>query len=223
MRKLLKIFLAASLLSATIATDLEAQDLKGRQVMRYVLDSQGDTVYIDNIRPARVFAYRKRKGQRGWRKYYRLVYNFNKVYPYTTVAQEILCDVDGTIAASNFTKKEKEAYMDGVQKELLATFEPIIRQMTISQGQLLCRLIDREIGITSYELVREYRGKASAWFWNGVAKLFDQNLKAHYDPTGVDAPTEELISAWEDGSFDDLYYSVFGKMPEHIVVPSKRR
>jgi len=223
MRRFSKISVAVALLLAAFAPDLEAQKLKEPQVMRYVIDKSGDTVYVDNIRPARVFAYRKRKGQRGWRKYYRLVYNFNKVYPYTTVAQDILCDVDGTIAASGFTKKEKEAYMEGVQKELLATFEPIIRDMTISQGQLLCRLIDREIGVTSYELVKEYRGKASAWFWNGIAKLFDQNLKAHYDPEGVDAPTEELISAWEDGSFDDLYYSVFGKWPEHIVVPSKKR
>lgn len=198
------------------------QDKWKREVLRYVVDEKGDTVLVDEIVPSRVFAYRIRKGQKGWRQYYRLVYNFNKVYPYTRSARNVVNGVDSTLAANNFTNAEKNAYMDGLQKDLLKLFEPIIRKMTISQGQLLCRLVDREIGKSSYELVKYYRGGFSAWFWNGVGKLFNQDLKAHYDPTGIDAPTEELVMAWEDGSFDELYFQVFGEYPDRTIAPDTK-
>lgn len=198
------------------------QDKWKREVLRYVVDEKGDTVLVDEIVPSRVFAYRIRKGQKGWRQYYRLVYNFNKVYPYTRSARNVVNGVDSTLAANNFTNAEKNAYMDGLQKDLLKLFEPIIRKMTISQGQLLCRLVDREIGKSSYELVKYYRGGFSAWFWNGVGKLFNQDLKAHYDPMGIDAPTEELVMAWEDGSFDELYFQVFGEYPDRTIAPDTK-
>ena len=199
-----------------------AQNIEKKETMHYVVDEKGDTVLVDDIVPSRVFAYRIRKGQTGWRQYYRLVYNFNKVYPYTRSARSVVNGVDSTLAANNFTSAEKNAYMDGLQMDLLKIFEPIIRKMTISQGQLLCRLVDREIGKSSYELVKYYRGGLSAWFWNGVGKLFNQDLKAHYDPTGIDAPTEELVMAWEDGSFDELYMQVFGEYPDRTISPDTK-
>ena len=58
-------------------------------------------------------------------------------------------------------------------------------------------------------------------FWQGVARLFGQNLKSAYDPKGQDAKTEELVLAWEAGEFDRLYYSVFMEWPEPVKIPSK--
>ena len=68
-----------------------------------------------------------------------------------------------------------------------------MRQMTITQGRLLIKLIDRETQNTSYELIKDYRGKFSAAFWQGIARIFGTNLKEEYDAYGEDALIELII------------------------------
>ena len=82
---------------------------------------------------------------------------------------------------------------------------------------------DRETGKTGYKIVKEYRSGVSAVFWQGVARLFGQNLKSKYDPTGEDLVTEELVRKWESGEFRDLYYSIFFEYPKQTVIPEKYR
>lgn len=194
------------------------KDLSG--YMHYIVDEKGDTVYVAELSPVWVYP-RGTKRSPDWRKYYKLVYNFNKVYPYALMAKKLLATVD--INTEEMNKFGREKYINMKQKELLKEFEPVVRKMTISQGQLLCRLLDREIGMTSYEIIKDYKNGLAAGFWQGVGKLFDQNLKSHYDPQGVDKATEELVKKWEDGEFDKLYYSIFWEEPKHVVIPAKYR
>lgn len=195
-----------------------AKNLSG--YMQYIVDDQGDTVYVAELRPIWVYPKGTKKSP-DWRKYYRLVYNFNKVYPYALMAKKLLSTVD--INTEDMNRIGKEKYINMKQKELLQEFEPIVRKMTISQGQLLCRLLDREIGMTSYEIIKDYKNGLAAGFWQGIGKLFDQNLKSHYDPQGVDKATEELVKKWENGEFDQLYYSIFWEEPKKVVIPAKYR
>ena len=71
--------------------------------------------------------------------------------------------------------------------------------MTISQGRILIKLIDRETRNTSYTLIRDYRGKFSAAFWQGIARFFGTNLKEEYDPYGEDALIEAIIKEIDAG------------------------
>ena len=71
--------------------------------------------------------------------------------------------------------------------------------MTISQGRLLIKLIDRETQNTSYDLIKDYRGKLSAAFWQGIARIFGTNLKEEYDRFGDDALIEIIIMEIESG------------------------
>ncbi|MBQ7194647.1 MAG: DUF4294 domain-containing protein [Bacteroidales bacterium] len=215
--------LIAALLTAALST-LSAQDnWQERIFMRYYVEESGDTTFVDSIRPAWVFPKNARKNDPDMRKFYKLVYNFNKVYPYTAVARKIIDEVDATIEEKNMGDVQRNAYITKWQTQLLRDFEDIIRHMTISQGQLLCRLVDREIGMTSYNIVKVYKNGFAAGFWQGVARLFGQNLKTPYDPKGEDRMTEYLIMRWEEGSFDSLYYSLFWEWPVKTVVPEKYR
>lgn len=72
--------------------------------------------------------------------------------------------------------------------------------MTISQGRLLIKLIDRETMNTSYELIRQYRGSLSAAFWQGIARIFGTNLKEEYDPYGEDIIIEIIVTEIESGN-----------------------
>ena len=97
------------------------------------------------------------------------------------------------------TEKERKDYMKEVEKEVFRDYEGDMQQMSLAQGKLLIKLIDRETSNTSYELIRDYRGKVPAAFWQGVARIFGTNLKAEYDPYGEDAIIERIVTEIEAG------------------------
>lgn len=186
--------------------------------MRYLVE-EGDTVYIAHITPA----YCRARGKNGknWRDYYRLVHNFGKVYNYALEAGRLKREIDSTYAASNMGDRAKDKYIGAIQDDLLDKYEPVLREMTYSQGKLLISLIDRETGVTPYDIIHDYKSSAAAVFWQGIAKLFEGDLKRHFEPGGRDAEVEELVGIWNRGEYATLYYSIFGKNPEIGVVPVK--
>ena len=186
--------------------------------MRYLVED-GDTVYIAHITPA----YCRARGKKGknWRDYYRLVHNFGKVYNYALEAGRLKREIDSTYAATSMGERAKDKYISAIQDDLLDKYEPVLREMTYSQGKLLISLIDRETGVTPYDIIRDYKSSAAAAFWQGIAKLFEGDLKRHYEPSGRDAEVEELIGIWNRGEYPTLYYSIFGKNPQIGVGPVK--
>ena len=187
-------------------------------LMQYIVDENGDMVYLDEIDP--VYKVAVRKG-REWRRYYRLVHNFAKAYPYALLAEEKLSEADSTITTDGLRRGKRNRYINILQKELFETFEKPLRNLTVSQGKLLLRLIDRQTGITPYEIINEYKGRAAAGFWQGIAKLFGSDMKLPYDPEGADRQTEELVILYQKGEFNVLYRSVFGQNPPEPVVRSR--
>jgi hypothetical protein len=91
------------------------------------------------------------------------------------------------------TEKARKRYIKTVEKELKEEFKDDIKGMTINQGRLLLKLIDRETGNTSYYLLEELKGSFSAFFWQTVARVFGHNLKSEYDPNGRDWMIERIV------------------------------
>lgn len=192
------------------------------EYLQYIIDN-GDTVYVDNLPAAHVYQRLPRQKGREWRQYYRLVHNFSKVYPYALVARHLVEEVDSTIVADNLKRGKREKYISRMQKELFEVFEQPMRNLTVSQGALLMRLIDREVGKSSFNIIKDYKNGMAAGFWQGIAKLFGTDLKKPYDPEGEDKPTEELVQKWESGEFEGLYFSLFWQYPPTVEIPSKYR
>ena len=210
-------------LALCLASVMSRAQSSGRgDILRYRVEN-GDTLYVDYLPAARVWPKRTDMSAREWRQYYKLVYNFNKVYPYAILGGQLITQVEAEMESRPMNRIQKEKYIAGVQKQMVKDFEKSIRGMSFSQGKLLVRLIDREIGKTSYDIIKDYRSSIAAGFWQGVARLFDNNLKSRYDPFGEDKQTEQLVNIWEEGSFDDLYFSIFLEWPEHKDLPSKYR
>ena len=176
----------------------------------------GDTVYFDTIEPVWIFA---RKQQKDWKKYYKLVYNFARVYPYAQASGRLQEIVDSTIAVNNYGRMKKDRYMNEVQGMLFKDFEGALRKMTISQGAVLLKLIDRETGQSPYSIIHDYKNGMAAGFWQGIAKIFENDLKSEYDPEGADRELEGLVQAWQDGTFPALYRSIFWEDPPEVKVP----
>ena len=158
---------------------------------------------------------------REWRQYYRLVHNFSKAYPYALVAKKLVIEADSTIAADNLKRGKREKYINSVQSELFSVFESQLRGLTVSQGALLMKLIDREVGKSSYKIIKDYKSGITAGFWQGIAKMFGSDLKKPYDPEGEDEATEELVVMWENGDFQAFYWSLFWKDPPEMPIPEK--
>lgn len=172
----------------------------------------GDTLYVDKLKPAYAFNRPKNwKKSKQWRDYYRTVYNFKKVYPYALIAKRIVKEADSTLANTNLSRRGKEKYIKKYEKRLFYEFEKPLRNLSFSQGRLLLRLIDREVGKTSFYIIKGYKGGFTATFWQGIARLFGSDLKRPYDKFGEDKVVEELVKLYEEGSFDYLYYSMFSK------------
>jgi hypothetical protein len=127
-----------------------------------------------------------------YRKYERLILNIKRVYPYALLVRMKLARVNDEMKNLK-TEKERKNYIKNVEKDVFSEYEGDMRQMTITQGRLLIKLIDRETRNTSYELIRDYRGKFSAAFWQGIARIFGTNLKEEYDAYGEDALIELII------------------------------
>jgi hypothetical protein len=168
----------------------------------------GDTVYFDTINPIWIFG---RKQSKDWRQYYKLVYNFARVYPYAEASGRLQEIVDSTITANNYGRMKKDRYMNEVQSMLFKDFEGALHKMTISQGAVLLKLIDRETGQSSYSIIREYKNGIAAGFWQGIAKFFDNDLKSKYDPEGADKDLEQLVIAWQNGTFPSCTGRFSGK------------
>ena len=132
------------------------------------------------------------------RKYDRLIYNLKRVYPYALIVRTKLENVNEELEALT-TEKERKQYIREVEKDVFRDYEDDMREMTITQGRLLLKLIDRETQNTSYDLIKQYRGGLSAAFWQGIARIFGTNLKEEYDPYGADFIIELIIEDIEAG------------------------
>lgn len=171
---------------------------------------ESDTLYRIPLKELYYYSWDNlKKRKREWREFYRLVYNFKKVYPYSLMAKEKILEADHIIATSKFTANQREKFLKKFELELFKEFEKPLRKLTVSQGQLLLLLIDREVGESSYSLIRGYRGRAAAGFWQGIARIFGSDLKRPYDKFGKDKLVEELVQMYQRGNFEALYYSIF--------------
>ena len=80
---------------------------------------KGDTVFVEKIRPSKCYSRLPRQKSKEWRKYYRLVHNFAKTYPYALASKKILLKVDSTIVAEGMKRGKRDKYINQIQKELL--------------------------------------------------------------------------------------------------------
>lgn len=208
------------LLLILLGTGTMSAQKKNGSFLPYIIEGK-DTIFIDELPAAKVYPKLPKQKGKQWRKYYRLVHNFSKVYPYAIVAKSLVEEADSTIEARHLKRAKKDKYVSQVQKELFKVFEKPLRSLTVSQGALLMKLIDREVGKSSYYIIKDYKNGMAAGFWQGIAKMFGSDLKKPYDPEGEDRNVEELVKIWEAGDFPALYFSLFWEDPEIPVIPEK--
>lgn len=140
----------------------------------------GDRVPWVLLPDVSVYGHRKFTSEEDRIRYNRLKYNVLKVLPYAKLAQEKYDQLHRDLAMTS-DKKEQRKLLKNCEKDIKGIFNKEIKNMTVSQGKILLKLIDRETGNSSFEVVKELRGGVSAFFYQSLARVFGHNLKNEYD------------------------------------------
>ncbi len=157
-----------------------------------------DTIIHRNIKEVIVLPQRKFKNKRQMRRYSRLVQRIKKVYPLAVEARDLLNKYEPEYNAME-SKRDRRRLMKNLEKELLAQHKEELKKWSLTDGRILLKLINRETERTPYSLIKDFRGSFSAVFWQGIARIFSNNLKAGYDPDEEDWMIEEIVSLIEQG------------------------
>ena len=132
--------------------------------------------------------------------YKRLKRDVKKAYPYAKLAGAQIKEIEIHVGTLK-NERQKRKYIKAKEKELKEQFTEELKNLTVNQGRILMKLVDRETGTSSYDLVKELKGSLSAFFWQGMARLFGSSLKSTYDPNGEDSQIEDIVVMIENGQF----------------------
>jgi hypothetical protein len=113
-------------------------------------------------------------------------------YPYAKRAALVLNDINRHIAGQT-DKRIISNYINSREKELKKEFSDPITNLSVYQGKVLMKLINRETGNSCYNILKDFKGGVSARFWQTVAFFFGSSLKQPYDPKGEDAEIESIV------------------------------
>ncbi len=195
--KIIKLFVAVILLM--LPSFLKAQILMpdGRyKVLSNIVN--GDTIPLIYMAPVEIIATLSPEVAAKVQAYLKLRRDVLKAYPYARLAASQLKYINDSIAKIP-DEKSRKRFIKDTEKDLKRDFERDLKLLTVTQGRLLIKLIDRETGNTSYALVKELRGSLQAFFWQGLARLFGSNLKTEYDSQGEDVAIESIVKQIECG------------------------
>jgi hypothetical protein len=131
-------------------------------------------------------------------RYRKLVRDVKTVYPYSLMAREVFNEVVTNIGTMD-NRRDQRQYVRAKDKELQDKYTEELKKLTITQGRILIKLIERETGHTSYDVVKELRGGLSAFMWQQMARLFGSNLKTGFDAEGEDHLINRIIIMIESG------------------------
>lgn len=159
---------------------------------------EGDTLPLINMATIDITGTLSAEAAEKLKAYLKLRRDVLRAYPYAKLAAVQLKYINDSIAKIPNERKRKE-FIKQTEKQLKSDFEKDLRKLTLTQGRILIKLVDRETGSTSYSLVKELRGSLQAFFWQGLAKLFGSNLKSQYDSQGEDLMIESIVQQIERG------------------------
>jgi hypothetical protein len=182
----------------TSASDILSPPEKGIRCRAEIVN--GDTlplIYLDAVEVYGALIFKNQRQRELWT---RTKYNVKVVYPYAILAAAKLKEYDKALALIS-DERTKKAFIKVCEKDLRNEFEDELKNLTVSQGKILMKLIDRETGKTTYDVVKQLRGGFQAAMWQTVARIFGHNMKVEYDGNAEDVLIERAIKLVEDGRF----------------------
>ncbi|MFY7901143.1 MAG: DUF4294 domain-containing protein [Chitinophagaceae bacterium] len=161
------------------------------RVYAYVT-AEGDTIPSGYMLPVSVYTKVHPKWKKYWVEWTRLRNAVYVTYPYAKAASRTMNEINAQLVNIS-DKKQRRAIIHSKEKELKKQFADKLTQLSIYQGKVLMKLINRETGNNCYEIIQEYKGGFNAAFWQSIAFVFGSSLKQEYDPNNDDRLMESIV------------------------------
>ncbi len=165
----------------------------------YAMVYQGDTIYMSEMEEVSFTMPRTFKDDEEKRYYYKIKRSAEKVYPYAVKAIKIYQETKEE--TEGMKKRKSKKYTKQKAKELKEEFEAPLRKLTKTQGKVLIAMIERELDVSFFHVLKEVRGGFTASYWNTLGKMYGYKLKKKYDPE--DDPIMEAVLSGYDINFED--------------------
>jgi Domain of unknown function (DUF4294) len=150
----------------------------------YIPYKQMEEVWISNMNEKALNQYKAE-----WTRLRNAIY---VTYPYAKAAGKIFNEINAQMAGMT-SRSQRKALIKSREKDLKREFADRLTELSVYQGRVLMKLINRETGNNCYEIIKEYKGGFTARFWQTIAFFFGSNLKQPYDAAGEDAQIERIV------------------------------
>jgi hypothetical protein len=172
------------LLLFLLSTGAFAQEIKKDSIARQEAVEENDTILGAPIELQEIIVYNNKLDAEAKKQYLLLQNRVYKVYPYAKIASERLTLLDKNMSKMK-TAKEKKKYFKIVEDYIENEFTDKLKKLSRKQGQILVKLIYRQTGHTTFDLVKDYKSGWKAFWASNTARLFDINIKSKYEPYNV--------------------------------------
>ncbi|MFA6872358.1 MAG: DUF4294 domain-containing protein [Bacteroidaceae bacterium] len=183
------------LLLLCVLSPLQAQTYEQKRAFfTYVGDCiyEGDTIPFFQYRDLYVYKPLTFNNNKDWRNYQRLVYNVKKVYPLAVMINNTIIETYEYV--NTLPENQRAAHLKAVERGMMDQFKPDFKKLSLSQGKLLIKMVDRQCSSPSYDIIRAFVGAARAQIYQGLACFFGASLKKNFSSKGEDKLTERIIT-----------------------------
>ncbi|MDR0412378.1 MAG: DUF4294 domain-containing protein [Dysgonamonadaceae bacterium] len=157
-----------------------------------------DTIQTMVLNAVYIYPPQTSKNKKQEEQYQKLIRDIKKTLPYAKLIYNTLVETYEYMMTLP-DDKAREEHLKRMEKDLFAEYKPALKKMTLSQGKLLIKLIDRECNQDSYTILKAFLGSFRAGFWNLFASMFGASLKSEWDADGRDAAAERIVQMVEMG------------------------
>lgn len=164
--------------------------------LKAYIDKNGDTNATLQLESILLFTKMNKAWVNYWQEWTRLRNAVYVTYPYAKATAKIINELNSKL--KNVTSEsERKKIIKSREKELKKEFSDKLTKLSVFQGKILMKLIYRETNNNCYQLIKEFKGTFSAFFWQSIAILFGSNLKQSYNKYDADKEIEKIVSVVE--------------------------
>lgn len=185
-------FFGVVFLASFLPAKLNAQSVLDTIRVEAFITPQGDTIPQSWLPTVEVSAKQTNQWRNYWRDWTRLRNAVYITYPYAKSASKVISEVNAQLVNVKDESIRKQI-IKAREKELKRDFADKITKLSVYQGKVLMKLINRETGNNCYSLIQEFKGNFNAGFWQAVAFVFGSSLKQPYEPQGDDREIEKIV------------------------------
>lgn len=190
-KALLYCFFLLGTLLMHLTSEAQSNQLDTLKVEAFITP-EGDTIPQSWLPTVEVRAIQSKAVAKYWREWTRLRNAVYVTYPYAKSASKVINEVNAQLLNVKDDRIRKQI-IKAREKDLKKEFADKVTNLSVYQGKVLMKLINRETGNNCYEIIKEYKGGFNAGFWQAVAFVFGSNLKQPYEAKGEDREIEKLV------------------------------